>query len=304
MNRVESWIESGITKRPIDWNWRLDGYYIEDIIPEAFETYALIYHPYKLPHGQIITNEKSEQNEKRKFLENLNKKIEQEFKIPFSKLPNKEYNIEQTIRNKINPSLFSDEQLNNKIEEFEKYMLGLAFQPLQDALDNIEAPVETIARRETPWSEVFQFYELEYNKNSSWYDTFELQAKNKIFNAEMPDQDKIPESVLQELQIFFTSNDIDTVDINSLSNVIAPKSLINKDSENYNCLDLINSESIHLISSINRDWIFINPYDYCRTIIGGTLEFIKSLRENSSLEISENVNSKHRINKMYTDNTR
>ena len=303
MNKIEKWIEVNKTKRNESWNWRTDGYYIEDILPSTFETYAIIYHPYKLPLEQLVTNEQSEQKEKKLFILKMNKLISTEFEIPIVELPIEEYDIEQTIKEKVNKKNISELELEVKIKRLEKQLLSIAFQPLQKINDNINSfENEVIQRRESKWQEVFNFYKINFNENSSWYDTFELDAKSKIHNAEMPDQDNIPISIMQTIGKFLINQGVTNVNINSLSNTIGFQQLIHEKSENRNLEEIVEYDNIHILNSLDNDWIFINPYDYCRTIVASSKEFIERLRKTTELEMSKLLTSKHRFNKMYTDN--
>lgn len=305
MNKIETWIDKNKTKRETSWNWRIDGYYIEDILPNTYEAYAIIYHPFKLPLGSLITGEENERKEAKQFSLKVNKIIANNFKIPIDELPNVKYDIEDTIREKVNREVISEHHLDAKLKELENQILKIAFQPLQNIVDNIDSKEDdAIERREGKWEEVFKFYKLEFNEKSSWYDTLSLSSNSKIYNSVMPEQDRIPGSILKSLHNFLAKKGIQKANINSLSNTIGLQHLINKDSEDVSLGDIVNYENVHILNSISNDWIFINPYDYCRTIVASSKEFINELKNETSLEISDFVNSKHRFNKMYTDNNR
>ncbi len=299
MNRIEQWINDHKKKRPSSWHWRRDGYYIEDIIPSVYECYAIIYHPYYLPNGQLITNEQAEQNHQMKLVIHLNKEIEKEFKIPFSQLPNSPYDIEEKIRTKVSSSLYTEEQLEKKIKKFSDRMLKHAFKPLQDLMDGKELEEDKEVTREGKWSEVFKFYRLDFNTKSSWYDTYNLESSKKIANAQMPAQDFLPVSILIQLRNFLHSNGVEKLDVNLWNQTIEPRSLLNADSENVKYSAIVKEEAINIISATNREWIFVNPHDYCRTIVGGSVKFIDKLRAETTLEISDNLRSTHRINSYF-----
>ena len=303
MNKIEKWIEENKTKRIESWNWRIDGYYIEDILPNSYESYAIIYHPFKLPTEPLITNAENEQIEARKTINQLNKLISSEFKIPLDELPSEEYDIETTIRDKAEIK-YRKSEFEAKLKNLEKSILTIAFKPLQDIMDNPDSYEEDIIkRREANWKEVFNFYNIHFNEHSSWYDTIELDSKTKINNAEMPDQDNIPVSTLQEIGKFLITHGVNTVNINSLSNTIGYQHLIHESSKNRKLKEIVEYDNIHILNSLDNDWIFINPYDYCRTIVASSKDFIERLREKTELEMSKLLTSEHRFNKLYTDNT-
>ena len=112
----------------------------------------------------------------------------------------------------------------------------------------------------------------------------------------MPDQDNIPISILNQIANYLFSQNINRITINSLSNTISYKEEIRAKSENLPITDILEDNSIHILSSTNADWIFINPFDYCRTIVGATKDFIINLKLSTSLEISELLGPKHRLN--------
>lgn len=219
-------------------------------------------------------------------------------------MPIEKYDIEDFIRKKVDRKNVSDEELEAKLKRLQKSLLTIAFQPLQDAIENVDNFEEDeIPRRDANWEEVFKFYKLEFNENSSWYDTFELTPKSIIYNSKMPDQDNIPISIMQTIGIFLRKQGVTNANINSLSNTIGYQQLIHEISENRILEEIVEYDNIHILNSLDNDWIFINPYDYCRTIVASSKEFIERLREKTELNMSKLLTSKHRFNKMYTDNT-
>ena len=119
----------------------------------------------------------------------------------------------------------------------------------------------------------------------------------------MPDQDNIPISTLKKIGKFLIGQGVTNVNINSLTNIIGHQHLIHESSESRKLKEIIEYDNIHILNSLDNDWIFINPYDYCRTIVASSKNFIERLRERTELEMSKLITSKHRFNKLYTDNT-
>ena len=301
MNRTEKWINDHKKKRPSSWHWRRDGYFIEDIIPSVYECYAIIYHPYYLPYGQLITNEQAEQNIQTEMLIYLNNEIEKEFNIPVSDLPVEEYDFEEIIRTKDNSAMYTKDQFELKLKKFTERMLRRAFKPLQDLMDGKEVEEKKKDIREAKWSEIYDLYGLSFDKNSNWQDLSRMDSEKLIADSEMPSMDFLPISILEKLRNFLHSNGIEKVVINSWNQNIEPRSLLNADSENVNYSAIVKEEAINIISATNREWIFVNPWDYCRTIVGGSVKFINKLRAETTLEISDNVRSTHRINSYFAE---
>ena len=177
-------------------------------------------------------------------------------------MPSEEYDIETTIREKAEIK-FRKSDFEAKLKNLEKSILTIAFKPLQDLMDNPESYEEdTIERREANWKEVFNFYKINFNEHSSWYDTFELDSKTKINNAEMPDQDNIPVSTLKKIGKFLIGQGVTNVNINSLTNIIGHQHLIHESSESRKLKEIIEYDNIHILNSLDNDWIFTVSYTH------------------------------------------
>jgi len=51
-----------------------------------------------------------------------------------------------------------------------------------------------------------------------------------------------------------------------------------------------------LIASSSRDWLFITPHDFCRTIIAGNQVFVMDFLKSGLSEVSGLVADEHRLN--------
>lgn len=167
-------------------------------------------------------------------------------------------------------------------------------EPLKEGVHTYKPPV----LKEISWTELYDFYNLKFDDKASWCTLGEeLSSGSYIEGQEMPEQDYFPNSLIQKVQTELLKMNIRQVDINSMSNTLGYQTEIHSISQNIDVNRLNSLADINIIASPIRDWIFINPNDYCRTIVAGNRAFVRAIKASENFEASNFVNHKHRLDR-------
>jgi hypothetical protein len=102
----------------------------------------------------------------------------------------------------------------------------------------------------------------------------------------MPDMDCMPQSVRSAIAQFLKSRGIEQAAVSSRTA---------QDVASLPVEELSTAEHLHLIASSSRDWLFITPHDFCRTIIAGNQAFVMDFLKSGLSEVSGLVGDEHRL---------
>lgn len=287
MDSIHIWIRENQIKRPncTQEEFRKIGYKIENAIPPVFEAYALIYHPYKIPKGEIITEKQEQAVEKDRLIKKINNLVERETGIPFVELPLEEYDIEEVVRKKLRLQNIEDHVINKKLEVLDKEFIKIIFEPFQDIIDSLEEDYvkEKIELREISWKELYSFYGIKLNSRASWGTIGQqVKSEDRIVGQEIPEMDYIPKEIVEKIHDFIMKMNVKKVVTNA-----QPKEIMTD--------KLKTQKNVTIISSVEKEWLFMCPYDFCRTIVAGKIEFVQQIINSKLFETSCIVPQNHRL---------
>lgn len=293
MNSIEKWITDNRIKRPKDFaeKFREIGFKVNNVLPPVFESYAIIFHPYKIPKGQLITEREKIKQYEKKFIENVNNLIAKEIGISSKELPTQRYDFEEVIRDTLNSRSVEKSKIEETVKKLELEALKLAVEPAQYFFNCIKEGVmpdePTYDLKEVTWNELYQLYGLEFNYKAMWATLGKKIKSEDIFEGqESPEMDNMPKSIIKKIKVLLKKQNIKNVVVNTQEEL---------DSEDLNINLIDNLDWVNLIASINKEWIFITPHDFCRTIVAGNNDFVQQIIESKTFEISNNLTENQRL---------
>jgi hypothetical protein len=244
-----------------------------------FESYALIYHPYKIPTGEIITHKEAAAGYERQLYEKINKLIVNLAGIPLDELPNEKYDVNELLYEKLEAEKVEDHKIDEIVSKISSEIIKIVAQPFQEILETGFEQSNTKVFKEISWRDLYRIYGIEFTEKSNWTTLGQiLNSGDYIIDQEMPEMDVIPISILKNIFTLLKRMQVDSVFINSYRQA----NLISLKDDGF-----FEKNNISFVASLDRDWIFLNPYDSCRTIVGGKLDFVKDIINSNLFEISD-----------------
>lgn len=244
-----------------------------------FESYALIYHPYKIPTGEILTHKEASVRYERQLFEKINKLIGSLAGIPLDELPNEKYDVDVLLYEKLNSKNVETHKIDEIVSKISSEIIKIVAQPFQEILDTGFQQSNSKIFKEISWRDLYKIYGIEFTEKSNWTTLGQiLNSEDYIIDQEMPEMDVIPNGILKNIFTLLKRKQVDSVFINSCTQA----NLISLMDDSF-----FEKNNISFVASLDRDWIFLNPYDSCRTIVGGKLDFIKDVINSKLFEISD-----------------
>ncbi|NBC07845.1 MAG: hypothetical protein GVY26_11695 [Bacteroidetes bacterium] len=300
MDTVSSWIRANTVKT--DGGIQKTGFRIKHAVPPVFEAYALIYHPYRIPAGEIVFEWEQEIRAKRQRAERVTRMLKEEYGVAVGDwllvaLESERYNLEELIAQKLRAYGYTGSQIDKPLKAVRDGLLRAILQPLQNLVDasledseTADAEVdnrETQPKREISWKAIYQIYGLPFSDQANWSTLSRgVKPENRIWGEEMPEMDRMPQSVRSAIARFLKSRGIDQTAVGSRA-AQATRSLAVE--------ELPTVEDLYLIASPSRDWLFITPHDFCRTIIAGKRAFVADFLKSGYAEVSGLLGAEHRL---------
>lgn len=298
MDTVSSWIRANTVKT--DGGIQKTGFRIKHAVPPVFEAYALIYHPYRIPAGEIVFEWEQEIRAKRRGAERVTRMLKEEYGVAVEDwllvaLESERYDVEELIAQKLRAYGYSSSQRDKLLKAVRDELLRGIFQPLQTLLDTSESANTGVdnskskPKREISWKAIYQIYGLPFSDRVNWSTLSKsVKPENRISGEEMPEMDRMPQSVRSAIARFLKSRGIDQTAVGSRAAQTTRSLAVEK---------LPTVEDLYLIASPSRDWLFITPHDFCRTIIAGKQAFVADFLKSGYAEVSRLLGAEHRLNK-------
>ena len=271
-------------------------------VPPVFEAYALIYHPYRTPAGEIFFEWEQEIRAKRQNAARVTRMLKEEYGVAVGDwllvaLESERYDVEELLAQKLRAHGYIGGQVDEPLQAFRDKLLRVILQPLQTLADafledsgtaNAEVDnSETQPKREISWKAIYQIYGLPFSDQVNWSTLSRgVKPENRIVGKEMPEMDCMPQSVRSAIAQFLKSLGIEQAAVSSRTA---------QDVASLPVEELPAAEHLHLIASSSRDWLFITPHDFCRTIIAGNQAFVMDFLKSGLSEVSGLVGDEHRL---------
>jgi hypothetical protein len=132
-----------------------------------FESYALIYHPYKIPTGKIITHKEAAVRYERQLFEKINKLIVSLAGIPLDELPNEMYDIDELLYEKLNSKNVETHKIDEIISKIGSEIIKIVAQPIQEILDTWLKQSNSKIVKEIGWRDLYRIYGIEFTEKSN-----------------------------------------------------------------------------------------------------------------------------------------
>jgi hypothetical protein len=300
MDDINTWIASKTAR--IDSRSLQNGLQVKHVVPSVFDAYALLYHPYRIPVGKVVFEWEQEIRSKQQMAKEISHILNEEYGIAaedwvLMALESERYDFEELLAQKVRVLGYEGDQLYGHLQNIKERVSRIMLQPLRtkftEAIEKAEvhgADVnhgESGQKREISWRDIYQIYGLPFSDGVHWPTlSRSLKHGNRIVGQEMPEMDCMPHTVCLSIAGFLNKYGVGQV----IARRVGASATVS-----LTVAELSVAEGLNLIASPSRDWLFLTPSDFCRTVIAGNQAFVERFLKSGLSEVSALLRSDHHL---------
>ena len=300
MNELEVWIYNNNVPHPDDFekNYKSIGSRIKNAIPPVFEAYALIYHPFKVPKGELLREKERTKAMWLLIIAEINRYIEGITGIDSSSLPMERYDFVPVLQTRMSAIGISKAVQEEKLEliDRELFQVVIKYMRSKNNFDEEYKNLDDDKFRDLSWQELHDFYGIDFSVKSTLMTIHDQRkSEDKIVGLGGAEMDIIPVNECTRLKEFLKTIDQLNVDVNILCGEYNERYLKENTQPSIDVEQLDVLRNVYLIAHPEKDWLILNLFDTSRTLVAGSRPFVVSLIDSGLFETTGILSAEQRI---------